>query len=222
MNEPLEKGDRVMLLHMEDKTTFLAPGTWGTVKGISHYQGIAQYNMTWDDGTKDSPGKVISTLGLLSDVDAWTKSVPKKKTNETFVLTKKDLIKEMNDMESEWEWNKSMVNQRDVLNNFDVRFFKKYLNTLKESGIVNMFGASPYLYMGRNRIKHEFTYNEPPNEDAFEELLDMADEAQAKMINGVIKILENKGEETDLNNINSKLKKYSHKILNTWILLYNK
>ena len=48
----------------------------------------------------------------------------------------------------------------------------------------------------------------------------MADESQAKMIDGVIKLLESKNQESDLNNINSGLRKYSTKILQTWILLY--
>jgi len=92
MNEPLEIGDRVMLLHMEDTYSNIMPGTWGTVRGKSDFQGITQYNMSWDDGTKEKKGKQISTLGLLSDVDLWTKNPPKKKIRESFTITKRDFL----------------------------------------------------------------------------------------------------------------------------------
>lgn len=221
MNQELKKGDRVMLLHMEDKYGGVSPGTWGTVTDAVDVMGVRQYGVIWDDGTKENPGKHISRLALLSDVDLWTTEGFRKKTNEVKIISKKDFLKEADDMEREWEWNKSMSNQRDVLKHFDMNFFKDYLETLRDSGIVNMFGASPYLYMGRDRIKHEFTYNEPPDEYSFEKLLDMANESQAKMVDGVMKILESKNKETDLDNINSGLKKYSSKILQTWILLYH-
>lgn len=220
MNQELKKGDRVMLLHMEDNYGGVSPGTWGTVTDAVDVMGVRQYGVVWDDGTKENPGKHISRLALLSDVDLWTTDGFRKKTNESRIISKKDFLKETDDMEREWERNKSLSQNKDVFKNFDIQFFKEFLNTLRESSIVNMHGASPYLYMGRDRIKHEFTYNEPPDEDSFERLLDMADESQAKMIDGVIKVLESKNQEADLNNINSGLRKYSTKILQTWILLY--
>jgi len=220
MNQELKKGDRVMLLHMEDSYSGLMPGTWGTVTSEAVIMGVKQYGVNWDNGTKEKPGEIISKLQLLSDIDMWTTEGFKKKLKENKIISKKNFIKETDDLEREWKRNMSIIKNIDVIRFFDFQFFRKYLDTLKESGIVNMFGASPYLYMGRDRIKHEFTYEEIPNEEAFNQLLDMADESQAKMIDGIIKLLDDMGKESDLTNINSKLRRYSDKILNSWINLH--
>lgn len=205
----LEKGDRVMLLYMEDKHTDLSPGTWGTVTDSVVVMGVKQYGVNWDDGTKDNPGKVISRLALLSDVDMWTKGDTLKKVNETKVNSKKKVLEQVDD------------SSREVLLNFKMSFFHKYLNVLQQTGIANMITeSSPYLYMGANRLKHEFTYKEPPNEEAFEKLVDLADESQANMIDGVMKVLKNKNKEVSLENINYYLKRYSTKIVSTWVTLF--
>jgi dsDNA-binding SOS-regulon protein len=80
-----------------------------------------------------------------------------------------------------------------------------------------MFGASPYLYLGRERIEHEFKYNDLKDDDKFEEVLDMADEIQSIMVGGVMKILEKEGKELSLDNINNYLRKYSQKLLMHYI-----
>jgi chromosome condensin MukBEF MukE localization factor len=86
-----------------------------------------------------------------------------------------------------------------------------------------MYGSSSYLYMGKDRIYHE-NYNNPIAEDneAYEELLDMADEAQSKMISGVMKVLEKEGKEPELANINRYLKKYSTKIWDTYVFVMSR
>ena len=90
---------------------------------------------------------------------------------------------------------------------------------IRESSITNMLAAAPYLYMGRERIKHEFKYKEIHNEEAFEEVLDHADQAQAEMINGVINYLEDKGIEGDMSNINKYLQRFATKIVQTYTFL---
>ena len=221
MNQPLKKGDRVMLLHMDDPYATLQPGTWGTVTNVSVVFGVEQYGVTWDDGTKETPGNELSRLALLSDVDMWSKEGFKKRTTETKEISKKDFLKETNDLEKEWERNMNLLSNKDVLRFFDMKFFNEFLKTLRESGIANMVTeSSPYLYMGRDRIKHQFHYNEPPDEESFERLLDIADESQAKMIDGVIKTLESQGKDADLEKINSYLRKYSNKIVQVWVTLY--
>ena len=55
-----------------------------------------------------------------------------------------------------------------------------------------MFEASPFLWQGKERLQHEFTYKHVHNEEAFDEVLEMADQVQNIMINGVIQILEKK------------------------------
>ena len=221
MNQELKVGDRVMLLHMEDPYS-VDPGTWGTVKSVSEVFGVKQYYVTWDDGTKEEPGNHVSSLALLSDCDAWTTEGLKKrkKTNEVKIIKKKDLLEDNSNMDGDWKKDLIFQKNEKSFRFFNMKFFMKYLSKLRESGIVNMFGASPYLYLGRNRIEHEFKYQNLPDEQAFEELLDMADESQANMINGVIKILENEGKEPDLSNINRYLQKYSSMIFENFTLLF--
>jgi hypothetical protein len=68
-NEKLKPGDRVRLLYMEGES--LSPGTWGTVKTVSHVFGDDQYVVFWDDGDQDNVGEEISSLALISSTDIW-------------------------------------------------------------------------------------------------------------------------------------------------------
>jgi hypothetical protein len=108
----------------------------------------------------------------------------------------------------------------DVFKSFNMKFFYKYLALIRKSSIVNMFGAAPYLYMGRERLEHEFKYEDIHNEEAFDEVLELADQAQSEMINGVINVLESKGKEDTLENINRYLRVYSVKVLENYIHLH--
>jgi hypothetical protein len=101
-----------------------------------------------------------------------------------------------------------------------MRFLDSYLHMIKDSGIVNMFGAAPYLYMGRERIEHEFEYKTIPSEEDFEKVLDNADKAQQEMVEGVIKILEKENKEVTIENINRYLRKYSTEIITVYISLF--
>lgn len=103
INPDLKKGDRVMLLHMEGSGG-LMPGTWGTVRNEVTVMGVKQYSVIWDDGTKETPGKQISSLNLLSDVDMWTlEGFKKKKVSETVVFTKKQFLKETEKIEKDFK-----------------------------------------------------------------------------------------------------------------------
>lgn len=184
LNPKLKVGDRIVLYHMEDET--IPPMTKGTVIRVSRdpfEEDQVIYNIDWDNGR---------TLALLSGIDNWKK------------------IERLEESTEDMQW---FINNRSLPKYFNLRVLKKYLMILRETGIVNMFGAASYLYMGRERIAHEFVYNEPPNEEKFEELLDMADEAQSIMINGVIKYLEDNNKDLEVSAINSWLHRFSVKIL---------
>ena len=191
LNPKLNKGDRVLLLHMEGE--MVSPGTKGVVRSITkdpfEKDGVI-YNVNWDDG---------GSLSLLSTTDAW------KKIEEP--------IKES------FEHAKWFVNNKIIVECFDTRFLGEFLKKVKESGITNMFGASPYLYMGRDRIENEFKYQNIHNEETFEEMLDMADESQHKMINGVIKVIEKEGKDVNIELVNRYIKKYASLFLNYWMRL---
>ena len=191
LNPKLNKGDRVLLLHMEGE--MVSPGTKGVVRSITKdpfEKDEVIYNVNWDDG---------GSLSLLSTTDAW------KKIEEP--------IKES------FEHAKWFVNNKIIVECFDTRFLGEFLKKVKESGITNMFGASPYLYMGRDRIENEFKYQNIHNEETFEEMLDMADESQHKIINGVIKVIEKEGKDVNIELVNRYIKKYASLFLNYWMRL---
>ena len=65
LNPKLNKGDRVLLLHMEGE--MVSPGTKGVVRSITKdpfEKDEVIYNVNWDDG---------GSLSLLSTTDAWKK-----------------------------------------------------------------------------------------------------------------------------------------------------
>jgi len=197
INPELEVGDRVIILHMEDEVP-VAMGTKGTVMSKSVVFGDTQYNVDWDNGSK---------LAIISSVDKWDKE-------ENF----KNRRKKIN--EDETEKFKRLVKNSDIFKNFNMRFLKTYLIAVRDSGITNMFGASPYLYMGKERIEHQFKYTPIHDEDAFEKVLEMADQSQAEMINGTIKSLESKNIEPDLSNVNRYISRYATQVVENYMLLF--
>ena len=191
INPKLKPGERVILLHMDGETSVL-PGTWGTVIKAYELFGTDQYDVKWDNG---------STLSLIGDEDMWDNKERKKKT------IKEDI------------GNDFFMKNIDVFKYFNMKFLKKYLLMIRESSITNMYGAGQYLYMGRERIEHEFKYKDIHNEEAFEEVLDHANQAQAEMINGVINYLNDKGIEEDMSSINKYLQRFATKIVQTYTFL---
>lgn len=202
INPELNVGDKVVLLHMEDKYSPMMPGTKGVVTRVEKVFGVKQYGVQWEDGSK---------LSLLSDVDAWKLDDGGKKIKEeSFVLSKKNIL----------ENNEELFNQREIFTNFNMKFLHNYLKMIRDSSIVNMFGAGPYLYMGRERIENEFKYKDIPFEDEFEKVLEHADEAQQVMIAGVIKTLKKENKEINLENINRGLQRYAPRIVITYTALF--
>ena len=153
------------------------PGTKGTVVKIQKDPIISDaviYKVKWENG---------STLPLLSDADTWKK-------------VKKEIKEEKN--------GDPLLNlfkqNRDVFKNFDLEFFRDYFLKLRDSGIVNMFGAYPLVYAGRDHI--ERYYGEGREDDeAFQELLEVADLSRDKLVQGILKYLENKNEDLSLEEI---------------------
>jgi hypothetical protein len=192
INPELKKGDRVVLLDMSGESS-VPDGTYGTVYSVDKVFGDVQYGVEWDNGSK---------LALLSDTDMWDKE-------ERFKVRKK--ITE--------DIDKFVMDNIDVFKHFNMKFLKKYLLMIRKASFTNMYGASPYLYMGRERIEHEFKYKDIHNEEAFEEVLNHANQAQAEMINGVINYLEDKGIEEDMSSINRYLQRFATKIVQTYTFL---
>jgi hypothetical protein len=120
----------------------------------------------------------------------------------------------------EFERSKSLLKNIDVFKHFNMKFLNQYLKMVRDSSIVNMFGAAPYLYIGKDRIEHEFKYSDIHDEDAFNKVLENANLAQAEMINGVINVLKAEGKEESLENINRYIKRYATKVLMNYMNLF--
>ena len=72
-NAPLETGDRVVCLKMQDDYG-VPGGIPGIVKGVSNVFGENQYNVKWKNG---------SSLALIEGVDQWLKVVEEEENNES-------------------------------------------------------------------------------------------------------------------------------------------
>ena len=204
INPKLKVGDRVRLLHMDGETSVM-PGGVGTVTTVTRFLDEDQYNVSWDNGSK---------LALLSSVDLWDTPIDKKRTKsvEERVITKKSIT----EIDGE---NKVFLKNLDIFKHFNMRFLNNYLRDIRESGITNMLLASPYLYMGKDRIKHEFKYKEV-DEELLKKVLNGADQAQSEMINGTIKSLNAEKKEDSLENINRYISRYATRVLENYMHLF--
>jgi hypothetical protein len=193
LNPELKKGDRIILVDMDDEhpTPF---GTKGTVLSSNIVLGTKQYDVRWDNG---------SQLNLIDGVDKWI-----------FDISSKDIT------ESEDERSKILMDDMDILKHFNIKFLRNYLLKVRNSAVVNMFGASPLLYSGKDRLEHEFTHSPQFDTEEFQEVLNNADMSQSYMIQGTMKWLKSKGKEPDLDNINRYIDKLSRKILSMYIYTF--
>lgn len=97
-----------------------------------------------------------------------------------------------------------------------------FLEVLKETGITNMFGASPFIWMGKQMIEHEFKYKDIANEEKFEELISLADRIRDNLIYGSYKQVSEKTDIEDdryFRNIETKMRRDAQDILKTWMKL---
>lgn len=188
LNPPVKPGDKIICYHMDGETGVPA-GTKGTVITVSR-----------DPFETDSDGKIIgvnwengSKLSLLSTTDAWKKIV--------------EDIQESSSPEYDF-----FSKNPEIFEYFDYKFLKKFLLKLRESGVINMFLAAPFLYSGKEWIDRYHGEHEEDNE-AFQEVLEMADEAKNKMIQGLLKYMESKNMDMeDMGRINNLMHKFAMKI----------
>lgn len=197
-NPELQSGDRVICISMDDMYSPIHMGTPGTVINRSVVFGEIQYYVDWDNGSR---------LALIDGVDKWVKEEDminrRKKTQESVMITnKKNFLKENFFQEN-----------KELFKYFNHAFLHKYLKNLRESGVVNMLGAAPYFYLGSERIAHEHHYDDNKDDEAFEEVIKMADQARDEMIRGAMKVLEAEGKEVTTNSVQRMIQKYSKKML---------
>ena len=193
LNPELSVGDIIELYYMEGEIS-VPLGTQGVVTKIQPdpFENTGEIiSVNWDNG---------SSLSLLSTTDKWVKI--SKEINES--------IKSQMDFFSSNE---------EIFDSFDWKFLRSYLKMVQSSGIVNMLTASPLLYSGSEHIERYYGEDREDDED-FQEVIEFADEAKDKMIQGTIKFMQNKGMEIELENVNRMIRKLSNKILELYILFY--
>lgn len=197
LNPELNPGDVIMLLHMEGETS-VPPGTIGVVKKITRdpFESADEniISVKWENG---------SVLNLITSTDAW-----KKVSSEN--------IQEQNTRDQTWNY---ITANADIFENFDWRWLRDFLYKIRESGIINMFAASPLLYAGKEHIDRYYGEGREDDE-AFQAVLEDADEAKDKIIQGVISYMEKNDKDLDnMNSVNAYARNFSQKIVGLYAAL---
>jgi hypothetical protein len=194
LNPPVKPGDKIVCYHMDGETGVPA-GTFGVVKTVSR-----------DPFETDNDGQIIgvdwengSKLSLLTTTDAWKK-----------------VVEEIQEATGSPEYDFFSKNP-EVFENFDYKFLKKFLQKVRDSGVINMFQAAPFLYSGKEWIDRYHGEKQEDNE-AFQEVLEMADNAKNKMIQGLLKYMESKNMDVDdMSRVNNLINRFSMKINQLYI-----
>jgi hypothetical protein len=190
VNPKVKEGDRVMLLYMKDEID-VPMGTQGRVTNVTRDPfepegDIIQVN--WDNG---------SNLSVLSTTDIYKKVIDDETLNES-------------------EQGKFMIQNEDLFDDFDYILIRRFLEDLRNSGVVNMFTAAPFLYMGRETMERYYGEN-PANEEAFQKVLDNSEVVKNELISGSMKNLESV---SDLKEFERKVKKNAQRFLNLFMVYY--
>jgi hypothetical protein len=194
-NPPLNVGDIVVCYHMEGETG-VPPGTKGKVIRVGNdpfEESGKLYEIKWNNG---------SSLSLVSVTDAWKRVSSESKLNEQSSKTG----------HPEYDF---FSNNRFLFTMFDWKFLRSYLKDVRDSGIVNMFESSSLLYSGPEYIERYYGEN-PPNQEAFDEVISKSQKAKDLMVQGTIKYVESEGKEVDLDIVNG----YIRNIAKQMVLLY--
>jgi hypothetical protein len=186
-NRPkLKEKDRVVLTGMHGESG-IKSGHAGSVRKVVVIFGVPQYEVDWDDENFNK-----KNFQILSDVDDYMRE---EDYYELFPNRRKK-IDESIDPDFARK-NKNLVQD------FEMAKMHKFYNALRISSIVNMFGVAPYFWMGKDRIAHQHFYEEMDDDraEAFEEVLDTADEIKDILIRGSLKTLEREGKQVTLDNV---------------------
>lgn len=106
---------------------------------------------------------------------------------------------------------------------YDFKLIFEYLETLRKTGITNMFGAAPFLYIGKERLEHEFKYKNIPDEEEFEELLDMSEDVKNDIVRGSYTQLQDNSDSSNfIRSVERKVQNDARDILMIWSALKGK
>lgn len=193
LNELPKEGETIMCLHMDGETS-VPPGTLGVVKKVvkDPFEDDGYLiEMNWENG---------SSLSLVSVTDAW------RRISEPRIDEQRDPV-----------WN-TITRNEDVFENFDWRWLEKFLYKMRDTGIINMFGAHPLLYSGSEHIDRYYGEGREDDEE-FQEFLKQSDIAKDKIIQGVINyMIKHNKDLDDMDLVNTLARNFSKKILEIYIV----
>jgi polyphosphate kinase 2 len=155
----------------------------------------------------DYPAKNDTHIGMTYPEIVTT--VKEDALHEMTLTKKSKLIQESRELET-------MFRRDDAYSNIkpeDWDTIKQYLEFLRQSGIVNMFQAAPFLYAPLEWITDQAKWKDLDeySEAALDSLIELNPQVQGIMVNAAIKSLGDK--DFDVSEVNSKLRKISIHVL---------
>jgi hypothetical protein len=196
LNPELVKGDRVMCLHMDGETG-VPMGVEGVVTKIGRdpfEEDGKIIEVNWDNGSR---------LALISVTDSWVKVADSQ-------------IKESKVGDSRIDY---FSENPEIFDHFDWRFFREFLNKVRESRVVNMHSSSPFLFSGKEWIDMNYGTNQEDNEE-YEEMLDMANKSKDKMVQGILSYMDSKNMEPELDSVNRYVRRFAEKLVKLYISFF--
>lgn len=194
-NPELTKGDRIIVISMDGETDSVPMMSAGVVDGINNTPFGLQYKVSWDNGSK---------LDLIPEIDMYY-------LEDDYLKAKELRKKSVNESDS-MEW---FVDNKDLKKFFDLKKILSYLELIRKSGITNMWVAGPLIYIGGEMLDRLNPY--PPDEESFREAVEMADDVKDELIRGIIKFMESKGQEIELEVVKRHAQKFAQKLLEFWM-----
>jgi hypothetical protein len=104
---------------------------------------------------------------------------------------------------------------KNLVQDFEMAKMHKFYESLRKSGVVNMFASTPYFWLGKDRIAHQHYYDDMSDEraESFEEVLDAADEIKDILIRGAMKTLERENKDINLDRVQRIMQKKANQIV---------
>lgn len=199
LNPELKVGDTIRLIHMDDPFSPITVGTTGKVtrknKDPFSKEGEFMYGVDWENGR---------SLNLMPE-DSWM------------------IVDQLSEQISRGpERFETITNLLTKLSGSDLRKLNKFLLDLRDSGIINMYGATPFVYSGRDWIekwvkaenfKNKGELELPEDNEKLDEVLDQADEMRNIMARGAMNAIRNNEKELELNDVNDELFKLAKEVV---------
>lgn len=110
-----------------------------------------------------------------------------------------------------------LIKYSELVGKYPLKKIFEYLNILQKIGITNMFGATPYLYGGRDWIQKQIDYFDIEEDENVEKLLDMADEIKDSIISGALKRQEREETNNFIRSVERRVQQESKDILKIWM-----